>query len=132
MSKFGEYRGYSKEIYTEYVRISHYVKVRDGTKLAVDIFRPTINGVPESKPLFVVWTHTRYTRARIIDGKMWTQLSETPWGSYEKTLVKHGYIVGAVDVRGGGASFGVRHGEFNLPEAYDAYDVTEFCCAALV
>ncbi len=71
----------------------------------------------------MVWTHTRYQRARVQDGKLINVVSK---GSYTETLVKHGYVVGAVDVRGGGASFGVRHGAFNRAETYDAYDITEW------
>ena len=40
----GKYSGYSPVLYDGYKLFSQYVTVRDGTKLAVDIFRPTLNG----------------------------------------------------------------------------------------
>jgi len=45
----GKYAGYSGEIYKEWVRTSEYVTVRDGTKLAVDIYRPAKDGKPVSE-----------------------------------------------------------------------------------
>ena len=44
VSEPGVYTGYSKPSYTEWVRSSEYVAVRDGTKLAVDIYRPAVGG----------------------------------------------------------------------------------------
>src|SRR5437868_2972279 len=41
VSKPGEYKGYSKSIYKNgYQLSSEYVAVSDGTKLAVDLYRP--------------------------------------------------------------------------------------------
>ena len=40
VSKLGEYQGCSEPIYDEWVRTSQYITVRDGTRLAVDVFRP--------------------------------------------------------------------------------------------
>ena len=37
ISKFGQYSGYSEEIYQQWVYSSQYVQVSDGTKLAVSI-----------------------------------------------------------------------------------------------
>ena len=45
ISRPGEYSGYSEPVYSEWQRTSFYVEVRDGTKLAVDIYRPAVNGV---------------------------------------------------------------------------------------
>jgi putative CocE/NonD family hydrolase len=109
------------------VRSSQYVAVRDGTKLAVDIFRPTENGVPVEDPLPVIWTHERYQRALIgSSGNVLTQVWKLPW---LETLLRYGYVVAAVDVRGGGASYGTRNGPFAPEEAQDAYDITEWFAA---
>jgi len=40
ISELGRYSGYSKPVYSEWVRTSQYIEVRDGTKLAFDIIRP--------------------------------------------------------------------------------------------
>jgi len=148
ISKLGEYTGYSQPIYDEWLRVSQYITVRDGTKLAVDIFRPAQNGKPVNEPLPVIWTHDRYRRAHIQDSKpktrlnivtrlkrllknilmyeddkLKTQLDENPW---LQTVLKHGYVIGVVDVRGGGASYGTRQGPFTQEETWDAYDITEW------
>ena len=123
----GVYKGYSQPVYEEWVRISQYVPVRDGTKLAVDIFRPRQDGKPVSEPLPLIWTHNRYHRARFTDeGKLVTILDMNGW---LQTIIKHGYIVASVDVRGGGASYGTRTGTFTPAEAQDAYDITEWFAA---
>ncbi len=120
----GKYQGYSKALYKEWVRTSQYVAVRDGTKLAVDIFRPSLGGKPVSEPLPVVWTFTRYRRAFLTpEGKLVTILDQFPW---MQQVLSHGYVLAAVDVRGSGASFGVSLGAFTPEEASDAYDITEW------
>lgn len=125
ISKPGEYEGYSEPIYTEWVRSSQYVEVRDGTKLAVDILRPSIDGVAVDVPYPVLWEHTPYRRA-----------SYRPDGSisaagqpYADALCPYGYVVAVVDTRGWGASYGIRRGMNDRTEAWDAYDITEWFAA---
>jgi uncharacterized protein len=126
ISELGRYRGYSKPIYKEWLRTSQYITVRDGTLLAADIFRPVQTGQPVSDPLPVIWTHDRYHRADVRDGRLITQLDEAPW---LQTVIKYGYVIGVVDVRGGGASYGTREGPFAQDETWDAYDITEWFAA---
>src|SRR4030042_2357463 len=63
VSSPGKYQGYSAPIYSEWVRSSQYIPARDGTKLAIDIYRPSVGGTPISEPLPVIWTFTPYRRA---------------------------------------------------------------------
>ncbi|NLF78513.1 MAG: CocE/NonD family hydrolase, partial [Chloroflexi bacterium] len=127
VSRFGEYQGYSEPLYDEWVRVSQYVPVRDGTRLAVDIFRPAVGGTPVDDPLPVIWTFHRYHRARVDRaGKLTTILDQAP---ELEMMLRYGYVVAAADVRGGGASFGTRDGEFTRQEALDAYDLTEWFAA---
>jgi putative CocE/NonD family hydrolase len=124
VSQLGRYEGYSEPIYSEWVRTSQYVTVWDGTKLAVDIIRPAENGVPVEEPLPVIWIHHRYQRALVTpNGNIRT---EVWYDSRLKTVMQHGYAIGVVDVRGGGASYGTRNGPFSPDEAQDAYDITEW------
>ncbi len=123
----GVYRGYSEKIYDGWARTSQYVAVRDGTRLAVDIFRPTLNGVVVDDPLPVIWTHHRYHRADMDANGQITSIVDGMPGLVE--IIEHGYVIGVVDVRGGGASFGTRRGEFTPEEAQDAYDMTEWFAA---
>ena len=44
ISRPGEYRGYTRATYDGHQLTSRYIKVRDGTRLAVDVFLPTQDG----------------------------------------------------------------------------------------
>src|SRR5687767_9932263 len=59
----GAYAGYSTAAYDGYERVSQYITMKDGTRLAADILRPTKGGVVAEEKLPVVWTHHRYNRA---------------------------------------------------------------------
>ncbi|MES2639523.1 MAG: CocE/NonD family hydrolase [Myxococcota bacterium] len=122
---------------------SCYVAARDGTRLAVFLFRPAESGRPVARPLPVVWTHNRYhaqgaapERVRAWEEHLpWlnpaasqppvssVSLDDTPWLG---ELVDNGYVVAIVDARGSGASFGTRSGPLSPDEARDAYDLTEW------
>jgi uncharacterized protein len=127
VSSPGRYQGYSMPVYSEWVRFSQYVPARDGTKLAIDIYRPSVDGKPVSEPLPVIWTFTPYRRAsQLPDGRLVTEMEQMPWLA---TVLKHGYVIAAADVRGDGASFGVSTGAFGPEEATDAYDIIEWLAA---
>lgn len=123
ISRFNRYRGYSAPAYDSWHRISQYVVVRDGTRIAVDYFRPATGGVLHEEPLPVVWSHTRYQRSNITDGKLFTSLDHHP---PLFTVLRHGYVIAIADVRGAGASYGTKHGWFPPEEAEDAHDLTEW------
>jgi putative CocE/NonD family hydrolase len=124
----GRYSGYSELRYSEYSLVSRYVEMRDGTRLAVDIFRPAVNGTAVDGQFPLVWMHTPYSRARITtDGERQSILERGDSGFLH--LVNYGYIVAVVDTRGRGASFGVRRGFLDRTEAQDAYDMTEWFAA---
>lgn len=126
VSKPGQYEGYSQPVYEQWVRSSQYLTMRDGFKLAVDIFRPARNGEPVSESLPVIWTYERYQRASVRDGRVITKLDKEPW---LQVVLKHGYVIGVVDARGSGASEGRWDGPFAPQEAADAYDITEWFAA---
>jgi putative CocE/NonD family hydrolase len=127
VSRFGEYRGYSQPVYDGWKRSSFFITARDGTRLAADLIFPTREGKLASEPLPVIWTAERYRRA-FVDreeekGRVLTVLDTFPWLT---ELLRHGYIVADVDVRGSGASFGTFEGMLNRRETQDSYDVTEW------
>jgi uncharacterized protein len=125
VSTFNHYSGYSEAVYDGWKRTSQYVATRDGTRLAVDIYRPTLKGKVAEERLPVVWTHHRYQRAAFDPkGKLSMNLSD-----WLLEVLKHGYVVVAVDARGSGASFGVFEGMFSTRETHDAYDITEWLAA---
>src|SRR5262245_54917865 len=47
----GKYSGYSTAVYDGHTLTSEYVKMRDGTRLAIDIFRPTRAGAVATEHL---------------------------------------------------------------------------------
>jgi predicted acyl esterase len=116
VSRPGQYQGYSTASYEGVERTSFYIAMRDGVKLAADLYRPTKNGVAASDKLPVIWSHTPYNRR----GRT------TPM----EALIKHGYNVAVVDFRGVYASYGsnkgYNRGEWIDPARNDAYDVTEW------
>ncbi len=116
LSQPGRYEGYSQPIYTEWVKTSQYLTIRDGAWLAADILRPAINGKAVEMPLPLVWTHHRYHRERYTPG-------------YIFSLVSFGYIYTVVDPRGTGASFGVWQAPNTPDETRDAYEITEWFAA---
>jgi putative CocE/NonD family hydrolase len=134
ISAFGKYAGYSDPIYDGSQRISEYLTLSDGTRLAYDLIIPTQKGVPASQRLPVLFKYTPYGRAWTIfdkDGKfLLDEITKLDWptrvmlrvrywlaGDRGRILdplfrdrwldgaVKHGYIVVAVDRPGTGASF---------------------------
>jgi putative CocE/NonD family hydrolase len=125
ISRPGEYRGFSPVLYDGWRLSSTYVTVRDGTRIAIDVIRPTAGGQIVDKRLPVVWMNTPYNR-RPRNGK---SAAETYPGA-PLELVKHGYVIAVADFRGLYASFGrnelYNFGEFIGPAWYDAYDVTEW------
>ncbi|HKU44094.1 MAG TPA: CocE/NonD family hydrolase, partial [Polyangiales bacterium] len=132
VSRPGVYRGYSEVKYSdEYQLSSEYVAVRDGTKLAVDLYRPKDkDGKVVETPLPVLWMHTPYNRR-------WFSSATVPRGPSGETypgnaarLVKYGYVVAIADFRGLYASYGknigYNRGEWVESARNDAYDITEW------
>src|SRR5205814_1479895 len=102
---------------------SCYIPVRDGVRLAADVFRPRRGGAVVEQPLPVLWCQERYHRSERVDGVLLTKLDSHPW---LRDVVRAGYVVAVVDGRGTGASTGVRTSEFSDEEVADTYDVTEW------
>ena len=135
VSEFGKYQSYSEAIYDDNKRISDYLTLSNGTRLAYDLILPAKKGVPASKPLPVLFKYTPYLRTFTIfdkDGKnLITFFVDLKW--YEKAMlrirywfsdqghlmgplmrtkwlknmVKHSYAVIVVERPGTGASFGI-------------------------
>lgn len=121
ISKPGVYSGYSEAIYDGYQRFSQYVEVRDGTKLAMDYYLPTLNGEVVDARFPVIFTFTPYGRATYgPDGSMRLAVSSF------MSLVYHGYVLAAADARGTYASYGIRKATNNQTEAWDGHDLVQW------
>jgi putative CocE/NonD family hydrolase len=127
VSKPGQYSGYSPVLYDGYKLTSQYITVRDGTKIAVDIVRPTLKGVVVDKKMPVIWSYTAYNR-RFLKADRAEASGGAPVG-----LTKYGYVVASADMRGSYASFGravTPRRTMWTPAAYmDSYDITEWFAA---
>ncbi len=125
-SSFGVYEGYSEPIYDEWITESVYVEMRDGVQLAVDYTRPAIHGEPVEEALPLVWTHSRYHRNPVAAMGNPRIESMVDAQSSLQRLVRHGYVVAAACVRGGGASFGRFEGLFSENETLDAIELIDW------
>lgn len=131
VSRPGEYSGYSEALYNGDVRTSQYITMRDGTELAVDIYRPTLDGAVVEEPLPVVWMHSPYNRRYYPASGPHLAVDLYPGAA--RGLIKYGYVVAVVDARGLYASFGsavgYNRGEWMASAFWDAYDITEWFAA---
>jgi uncharacterized protein len=126
ISKPGQYSGYSEPVYSEWVRSSQYVTMQDGVKLAVDIYRPAVNGTAVAKPYPVVWEGTTDRGTVSPNGGLNLSAARLQSGERIVDLTKYGYVVAEVDRRGLGASYGVMAGYHSRAETADAYEITEW------
>lgn len=62
----GWYNGYSTVVADGYTKHAQYVPVRDGCKLALDIYRPTVQGEYFDKPLPTIFISTGYRRSFVL------------------------------------------------------------------
>ena len=106
-------------------RQSLYVPVRDGTRLAMNVYRSARGGVPVATPEPVVFSFTPYrARFRDADGRLRELAQISRAGG--QALLDHGYVIAVADTRGKGASFGARRGFQDRTEAHDGYDLVQW------
>ena len=132
ISDFSVSVAHAQSIYTDSVRTSQYVTVRDGTRLAIDIYRPAAAGKPVDMRLPVILVATPYHRSSENNGEILTFLA--PRGNHRNVfaeVLKHGYVIASLDIRGRGASFGTVYGGGwdNEANRWDLYDVIEWLAA---
>ena len=103
------------------VRRSIYLPMRDGVRLAVNVYQPAKGGTAATIRAPVVFAFTPY-RARYYDkGKLVDLLDSREFGL--RDLVHAGYVVATADIRGKGASFGARRGFLDRTEAQDGAEI---------
>jgi putative CocE/NonD family hydrolase len=100
----------SKEVYTVAIFKDIVVKMRDGVRLAADVYRPVQNGT-------------------VVKGKLPVLLERTPYNKegtslYGHFFAKRGYITVIQDCRGRFKSEGEFYGFAN--EGVDGYDTVEW------
>lgn len=123
VSAFGSYQGYAPPVADGMVRTSFYLPMRDGVRLAVDLYRPANNGRAVEGRYPVLWHHT------VNRGSPPEDRPDVSFVGGMTRLVRYGYVVAVVGRRGSDASFGARRGYHDRNEAQDAYAVTEWLAA---
>ena len=100
---------------------SHYVPMKDGVRLAVDVHLP--EGADQEHPVPALLELTRYWRAaeNPETGERFPLRNEL-----DLFFLSHGYALVKVDVRGSGASFGRRPMEYGPEEVRDGYQIVQW------
>ncbi|MCP4106947.1 MAG: CocE/NonD family hydrolase, partial [Desulfobacteraceae bacterium] len=98
------YSGYTSPDYTGYDRSAQYVTVTDGTKLAMVWYTPT--GGPSEGPFPVIFTYYpyHYEAINVETGELIPIIKNAM-----ELYASYGYVIAVADMRGSGASFGVRN-----------------------
>ena len=108
-------------------QISRYLTMRDGVKIAIDLYLPASLKQGEKIPTMV--HQTRYWRA--VNYRWLVSLFKETWprgiiGTYAKRFLENGYAWVDVDVRGSGASFGTRPTAFSAAEILDGAEIVDW------
>lgn len=121
-------QGLSQSIYDGVERSSFYVPVRDGTKLAMNIYWPTKSGRKIEGKRPVIFVATPYRARFFKDDSSVSEAGLSPRLGLDG-LRQRGFIIAVADIRGKGASFGTRRGFQDRTEAMDGYDLVEWLAA---
>ena len=113
-----KYKGITVETY--------YVEMRDGVKLAIDVYKP--KGIKAGEKFPALIHQTRYWRAPELRWpfKMFSDGLLGRMGTFIKDVVKNGYVIVNVDSRGSGASFGNRIHPWTADETKDGAEIIDW------
>lgn len=116
----------SQSIYEAKVEKDIYVKMRDGTQLCVDIYRPNVEG--KFPALFAMSPYGKNTQRQLLP----QPLPLSPMGDAcceagdTNYLVSRGYVHVIADSRGTGQSQGEYYSMYSKQEAEDGYELVEW------
>ncbi|MFG6667127.1 CocE/NonD family hydrolase [Halomonas sp. HNIBRBA4712] len=104
---------------------SRYLTMQDGTRIAIDVHLPGREPSDEAFPVVAFFT-PYYRRMKLTPGAP-ADLEDCPnIAVFRSLLLSRGYALVAVDVRGSGASFGVRTGLRSPKERSDYLEIVEW------
>lgn len=104
-------------------RSSFYLRLNDGTRVAVELYLPQLKRPNEKVP--TILEQTRYWRLIALKFPL-SKIYTKPLSLYRQELISHGYAWVAVDARGAGASFGSRPWEFSPVEIDDSRQILDW------
>ncbi|RJP23078.1 MAG: CocE/NonD family hydrolase [Candidatus Abyssobacteria bacterium SURF_5] len=128
ISRPGKYAGYSTRQYKGISEWSFYLTMRDGVRIAVDLYLP--DGLEEGTKLPTILFQTRYVRS--LDLRWPFNLLTNTSPETQKLIelfVPHGYAWVDVDARGSGASFGSRQYPWSPDEVKDGGEIVDWIIA---
>ncbi|WP_417264564.1 CocE/NonD family hydrolase [Celeribacter sp.] len=106
--------------------ISRYVTMRDGCRIAVDVYLPQGAEDGVRFPTLLLFT-PYFRRFKLKPGSQETPNPNT--GKFSTYFVPRGYAVVVIDVRGTGASFGTRDGFRSPKERLDSAEIADWVIA---
>ena len=122
----GQYSGYTSPEYKSFTTTSQYITMRDGVRIAIDVYMPADGPARDKFPTILVMTP--YHRASVTDkGVVQTEASD-PTSEF-RVVMSYGYAFVVADVRGTGASFGYRPTVFAPAEQDDTNDLINWIVA---
>lgn len=106
-------------------RTSRYLTMRDGVKIAIDLYLP--EGLPEGEKIPAILWQTRYWRGWKLRWpfSLFADRTMEPVGEF----VTRGYAWVSVDARGSGASFGHRPYPWSPDETRDGAEIVDWILA---
>ena len=105
-----------------------YIEMRDGCRIAADIYLPEGPGRPDRIPTILILT-PYYRRFALRDGASADTEPSPNAARYRDAFVPRGYAVVVVDVRGTGASFGTRDSFRSPAEREDFREIADWIVA---
>ncbi len=117
----------SEEKYKGYKYSSFYLEMRDGIKIACDLYLP--KKLEEDAKIPAILQQTRYVRSMRAKFPLNLFIHPVLASVSEEEIeyfTKRGYAYMVVDVRGTGASFGTRAMEFSMPEIKDGEEIVDW------
>lgn len=105
------------------VPLSSYVTMRDGCRIAVDVWLPE-GAAPGARFPTVMILTPYYRRFKLVEGGSGDEIPNA--GKFVRYLVPRGYAVMVVDIRGTGASFGTRDAFRSPREREDSRELADW------
>ena len=110
--------------YAKWTYSSVYVGMRDGTRIAVDVYLP--KDLPPGERVPAILSQTRYCRSFEYRRPLDLLLGGPRDLPFVERFVRHGYAVVVADARGTGASFGNQSGFWSPDEVRDEAEVVDW------
>lgn len=107
-----------------YTRTSRYIEMRDGVRLAADLYLPRMGSDGRHPTILFQTRYFRRTAWKPFARPLESRLDRRLRGI--RRLLAAGYGVAVVDARGSGASFGHRTAEWDADEVADGADVVNW------